>query len=130
MTRFSLVGFGAAVVLTAALAGCGSGASSSSSTSSDGVAGTTVAGTVDATVQETVNGTFTFSPQTVTIPVGGVVKWVDQGSVPHNVTFSGGASSLSSSTGTGDWEVKFTKAGKYPYICTIHPGMVGTIVVS
>ncbi|HUU61047.1 MAG TPA: plastocyanin/azurin family copper-binding protein [Acidimicrobiia bacterium] len=33
--------------------------------------------------------------------------------------------------GTGEtYSFTFTEAGEYPYICTIHPSMQGTIIVT
>jgi plastocyanin len=78
----------------------------------------------------------TFSPDTVTVKAGDVVEWNDKLNFPHNVTFSGSAATSLSSGPMGDtypkiWQVKFSKAGDYPYICTLHkPEMTGTVHVS
>ena len=31
---------------------------------------------------------------------------------------------------TDSFSLTFTKAGKYPYLCLLHPGMAGTVEVS
>lgn len=73
----------------------------------------------------------TFTPQLVAISVNGAVTWTF-GSVEHNVTFSatappGGSSAnrLSNTTFTRT----FPTAGTFPYDCTLHAGMTGTVFV-
>jgi len=67
----------------------------------------------------------------VTVRRGGTVTWTwNDGRVSHNVTSSGTKRFKSSTTkATGTYRVRFTKAGTYRYICTIHPGMLGKVVV-
>jgi len=72
-----------------------------------------------------------FSPTSSSIKVGDVVQWTNSGSVAHNVTFDDFPSVTSDTMNGGDtFEVKFTKAGTYPYHCTFHPGMEGTLTVA
>jgi plastocyanin len=72
-----------------------------------------------------------FTPSTVTISTGQSVTWTwKDGTTPHNVTSQGKhrfKSSTSKSKGT--YTVRFTKAGTYKYVCTIHFGMNGKVVV-
>jgi plastocyanin len=50
--------------------------------------------------------------------------------VSHNVTSRGAPRFRSSPTKmTGTWSVRFAKAGTYRYVCTLHPGMAGRVVV-
>jgi plastocyanin len=73
-----------------------------------------------------------FSPQSVTITAGGTVTWrfVE---TPHNVTFGGAAPTEgnvpTSNPGTSATRT-FPTAGQFPYECTLHPGMTGTVVVN
>ena len=67
-----------------------------------------------------------FDPASATIAVGGTVTWTWNGAVDHNVTFSS-ASSPTQSTGT--YARTFTATGTFPYQCTIHAGMNGSITV-
>ena len=68
-----------------------------------------------------------FSPTKARVSPGGKVKWTNNGKVQHNVTFQG---ANSGNLGPGESFVKkFTRAGKYPYTCTIHPGMNGKVKV-
>ena len=71
------------------------------------------------------------SPMSVTLNVGQIVEWTNTGSVTHTVTFANHPY-LSDPTLApgGTWEAKFTKAGTYPYQCTIHPGTTGKLVVT
>jgi plastocyanin len=72
----------------------------------------------------------TFDPAMQEATVGEIIEWKNTGSVTHNVVFSDDASIGDPVlAGGGVWQVKFTVAGTYQYSCTIHGGMVGTIVV-
>jgi plastocyanin len=77
----------------------------------------------------------TFKPGTVEVPVGGTVTWVNDDSVGHDVTKSGGpgpdfASGEPGAMASGDtFDQKFETAGKIDYVCTVHPGMKGTVTV-
>lgn len=71
-----------------------------------------------------------YSPQTITIAVGGTVTWVNQDAVPHTVT----ATDRSFDSGImmqGDrWSRTFASSGTYTYFCEIHPEMTATVVVT
>ncbi len=72
---------------------------------------------------------FTFSPSTLTVPVGSTVTWINQDDIPHTVTSVDGVFK-SAGLDTGDqFSYKFTKPGTYSYYCSIHPKMVGKIIV-
>jgi plastocyanin len=69
-----------------------------------------------------------FSPATLTVPVGTTVVWTNRGS-QHTVTASGTFDSgvlRSSAT----FSHTFTAPGTYRYVCQLHNGMSGTIVVT
>ena len=124
----------AAAALVAA--GCGSSnKSSSSSSSSPAPATTTSSSTSGGTAAPSSGKTVTidmkniqFSPKTVSVKVGTTVKWVNQDSVPHNVT--GGPLHSPTFSKGGTFTYKATKAGKISYVCTIHPGMTATLNVT
>jgi plastocyanin len=73
----------------------------------------------------------TFSPASVTIPVGGTVTWQISGST-HNVTFSGNApagGNIGDTSPGASASRTFTTAGTYNYQCTRHSGMSGSVTV-
>jgi plastocyanin len=72
-----------------------------------------------------------FSPATLKVAVGDTVTFTNDGAVTHTVTATSGAKFDSGSLAPGK-TFKFTaeKAGTVSYVCTIHPGMQGTIEVS
>jgi|SRR3954452_2552853 plastocyanin len=72
-----------------------------------------------------------FTPQKVTIRRGDCVRWRwnDRGT-SHNVTSRGKARFKSSPIkSTGTYSVRFRRRGTYLYVCTLHPGMAGRVVV-
>lgn len=72
----------------------------------------------------------TFMPDSMTVKVGDTVTWVNQESYAHNVIGDNGAF-MSPKLATGEkYSFTFTKAGTFTYICSIHPFMHGTIIVS
>ena len=72
-----------------------------------------------------------FSPATVTIRRGDSVRWVWRDPrVSHDVTSRGRLRFRSSETKlTGTHTVRFRRKGTYRYVCTIHPSMLGKVVV-
>jgi plastocyanin len=75
---------------------------------------------------------FAFGPQSITVKVGTTVTWTNGDQDSHTVTSQGNSGPLKSATlGNGDtYKYTFTKAGTYEYLCTIHPFMTGTVVVT
>ena len=72
-----------------------------------------------------------FSPANLTVKVGKTVTWVNQDTVTHTVTSDGSSLFDSGFMPTGAaFRFTFTTPGTYPYYCTVHPYMKGTIVVT
>jgi plastocyanin len=68
-----------------------------------------------------------FKKENVHIKKGTSVTWVwKDGDVPHNVTFR---SKHSKTQKSGTYTLRFNRAGTFRYECTIHPGMVGKVIV-
>jgi plastocyanin len=136
MTVRQALSLGAGVCVVALLAGCGSsagtGGPSSPAAACNGSAAVSSLGTPSATVDAT--DTLVFDPASTTTQVGAVVEFKNTGSVEHTVTFrDSNDSCLSDATldPGATWEVKFTQAGTYNYLCTIHaPNMKGEITVT
>jgi plastocyanin len=73
---------------------------------------------------------FAFSPKVLNVRAGTRVEWTNLDEEPHTVTSAGGQFPSSAALDTGDrYAITFSKPGTYPYYCTIHPMMVGTVVV-
>jgi plastocyanin len=72
-----------------------------------------------------------FSPRVLTVKPGTTVRWMfEDKNTPHNVTSRGRMKFRSSPTKqSGSYAFRFTKHGRYAYVCTIHLNMKGTIVV-
>jgi plastocyanin len=73
---------------------------------------------------------FAFAPRTLTVPAGARVVWTNRDDEPHLITSAGGAFTASHALDTSDsYAITFAKPGTYAYYCSIHPMMVGTIIV-
>lgn len=72
-----------------------------------------------------------FDPKQLTVKVGEEVTWVNGESVPHNVVNAKEGEEPKSELFGEDGTYKFTpkEAGTIEYVCTIHPGMEGTLIV-
>jgi plastocyanin len=71
-----------------------------------------------------------FDGETVEVPVGTTVRWTNDGLVIHTTTSTDGLWD-SAIMGSGDtFSYTFDEAGTYDYLCSLHPSMVGTIVVT
>ncbi len=71
-----------------------------------------------------------FTPGTVAIARGGTVTWTF-GALTHNVEFGGTAGAPTNIPITTNASVSrtFSSAGTFNYLCSLHPGMVGTVIV-
>ncbi|MGV0048942.1 cupredoxin domain-containing protein [Mycobacterium colombiense] len=79
--------------------------------------------------QVTIDG-FAFAPVTLTVPAGTTVTWTNRDEEPHTVAASDG-SFHSPGMGTGaTFTHTFPTAGTFDYVCSIHPMMRGTVVVT
>lgn len=73
---------------------------------------------------------FAFAPKSLTVPAGTRVVWTNRDEEPHVITSAGSLFTSSKGLDTSDsYAVTFSKPGTYAYYCSIHPMMVGTIIV-
>ncbi len=72
---------------------------------------------------------FMFSPMTVTVPVGATVTWTNNDDIPHTVRAVDGAFHSRPLDSGDSFSFAFTKPGVYAYFCSIHPKMVGKVIV-
>jgi amicyanin len=73
---------------------------------------------------------FIYEPQTVTVKVGTVIKWVNNDDIPHNVVSSTRGVFKSTVMDTGQsYSFTVATAGTFEYFCALHPQMKGKIVV-
>ena len=75
-------------------------------------------------------GDFQWGP--VSAKVGDVITWTNSDSAPHRVALDDGSCQMSGNIqgGGGKASLVFSVAGTYPFHCTIHSGMKGTITIT
>lgn len=80
-----------------------------------------------------------YSPLQLTIPVGTTVRWTNEDTISHTVTSGTSDGTVGSADGRFDsgfvnpgetFTFTFTEAGEYPYFCSPHPWMKGTVTVT
>ncbi|HEU0103395.1 MAG TPA: plastocyanin/azurin family copper-binding protein [Mycobacteriales bacterium] len=115
MTRIHTRTAGAAAALAVALVGLASAAAPADAVTRKKV---------------TMTNSSTFLPARITVPRGTIVTWANTSFTSHTVT----AASRRWSSGRvlpGDtFSRTFRQAGTYRYLCTLHPGMTGTVNVT
>lgn len=73
-----------------------------------------------------------FAPMDITVKKGQTVTWTNSDSVPHNVTKENGPGAdfkSSNLDGGATYKHTFDSAGKFDYVCTIHPNQTGSVTV-
>lgn len=73
---------------------------------------------------------FKFNPATLTVPVGTTVTWTNQDEEPHTIAAKDGSFHSPGMDTHATYSYTFTTPGSYDYICSIHPFMTGTVVVT
>ena len=72
---------------------------------------------------------FSFAPTSTTVAVGTTVRWKNLDGEPHTVRSVDSGFRSDPLDQNDSYTFKFDKPGTYRYVCSIHPQMVGTIVV-
>ncbi len=72
---------------------------------------------------------FSFGPATITVAPGTTVTWVNHDDIPHTVVSTDSVFKSKVLDTDEKFSFTFTKAGTYPYFCSIHPKMTATVVV-
>lgn len=72
---------------------------------------------------------FSFGPETLTVTAGTTVTWTNRDDIPHTVVSNDGVFKSKVRDTDEKFSYTFTKAGTYPYFCSVHPKMTGKIVV-
>ncbi len=115
-----------------ALAGCGgddSGSSAGGSSGTDATAGGGAKTTADGGIEISMKG-IAYVPRTAEVRVGQRITWVNDDDVLHDVASTSGDEFKSELYPKGEsYSYTPTRAGTISYVCTIHPGMEGTLQV-
>jgi len=81
---------------------------------------------------EVVIYSYTYKPATLTVPVGSTVTWINKDLAPHTVTYhtyGKGEFDSGNVTNGKQYTYRFRRVGQYDYICALHQGMQGTVIV-
>ena len=73
---------------------------------------------------------FAFQPASLTVGAGTRVTFVNAGKAPHTLTARDGSFDSGTIAAGGSWTRTFGTAGTFPFLCAIHPQMVGTVLVT
>ncbi|MCV7177292.1 cupredoxin domain-containing protein [Mycolicibacterium sphagni] len=73
---------------------------------------------------------FAFTPATLTVKVGDTVTWTNKDEEPHTVVANDGSFHSPGLDGNATYSFTFANPGSFDYICSIHPFMHGTVVVT
>jgi len=76
----------------------------------------------------TIDG-FEFHPPTVTASRGDIIVWSNKDPVPHTATAKDAGLDSAAIKANGSFRFTAARAGRFEYICTLHPTMKGVLVV-
>ncbi|MDB5922335.1 MAG: hypothetical protein JWN13_1271 [Betaproteobacteria bacterium] len=71
-----------------------------------------------------------FTPATLTVKTGDTVTWVNKDPFPHTATAQDNSFDSREIATNKRWKYTARNAGSFPYMCTLHPTMKGTLIVS
>ena len=116
------------------LAACGGGASESEGSGGSAAPASEASGSEaggggggEATTVNIVDNDF--EPAETQVAAGGEVTWENTGETAHTVTFEDGEDSGNLDSGA-NYSRTFDEAGDFPYVCSIHPSMQGTVTAA
>jgi plastocyanin len=71
----------------------------------------------------------TFAPAVTRVPVGTEVTFLNTSMAPHDVTGRNHEWGTPTLNVGASFAARFTKAGVFPYSCSLHPGMAGVVII-
>jgi amicyanin len=84
----------------------------------------------NAVANEVTIDNFSYKPQTLTVPVGTTVMWINRDDIPHTVLSTDKKTIVSPVLDTDEkFSYTFTAAGTNDYYCSVHPHMKGRVIV-
>ena len=83
----------------------------------------------DIAIQGSENRQLQFRTGELTVPVGTTVTWTNRDDIPHTVVSTDKVFKSKVLDTDEKFSFTFSKAGTYPYFCSIHPKMTGKVVV-
>jgi plastocyanin len=117
------------VLLAVSLSARSETPAATATTSAASATSTTAATTAAADATTISIREFMFAPTAMTVPVGTTVRWKNLDGEPHTVRSVDSTFASNALDQNDSFAFKFDKPGTYRYVCSIHPQMVGTIVV-
>ncbi len=72
---------------------------------------------------------FVFGPGALTVSVGTTVTWINQDDIPHTVVADDKSFKSKVMDTDERFSFTFTKPGEFSYFCSLHPHMVGKVIV-
>jgi len=72
---------------------------------------------------------FTFGPAELTVSVGTTITWTNRDDIPHTVVSTDKVFKSKVLDTDEAFSFTFSAPGTFPYFCSIHPKMTGTVVV-
>jgi plastocyanin len=121
------------LALVASAAACGGGDSPTPAPTSPSVTAPAVAGGVSSSITIPSGAEFlgnkAFSPSDLTVDAGTAVTWTNTDRTSHTSTSDVAGWNSGTIAPGGQFSFTFATAGTFPYHCSIHPGMTGTVVV-
>lgn len=73
---------------------------------------------------------FSFNPSSITVKKGDTVIWTNKDPMGHTVTGNNGGPSSQTVDTNATYSYTFNSIGTFPYHCSIHPSMTGTVTVT
>jgi plastocyanin len=73
--------------------------------------------------------TTAYTPNPISVSVGGTVMWMNNDSIAHTSTSDNGTWDSGTMAPGASFSRTFPTAGTFTYHCAIHPNMVGTVTV-
>jgi plastocyanin len=72
---------------------------------------------------------FAFMQPSITVAAGTTVVWTNNDDIPHTVRAVDGSFHSAALDSSDHYSFTFTRPGVYSYFCSLHPKMVGKVIV-